>query len=109
MNSVEYVVARITSPTLASRVLRGSPLAGHVPVVHRRAAEAAPREQRVAGDRTDALPAEALVQACTVAVRDGVEHEQRLPAFARRGFGRAQQARAEAPTASAPVHQHLRQ
>ena len=50
-----------------------------VPVVHRRAAEPALRHQRIAGDVTHTLPGQALVQACSVAVGDGVEYQQLLP------------------------------
>lgn len=61
-------------------------LTAEVAEVHRRVAEPALRHQGMAGDHTHTLPAQALVQARGRAAGDGVEHQQRLAAFARRGF-----------------------
>src|SRR6185295_5134642 len=55
-------------------------------VEHRRRAEASLRHQGVAGDHTHTRPAQSLVKAFGVAAGDGVEHQQRLAAVARRGF-----------------------
>jgi DNA-binding IclR family transcriptional regulator len=78
-------------------------------IVDGRAAEPAVRKQGVAGNVPDAHPPHALVQAGGVAAGDGVEHEQRLAAVARSGFGGAHERRPQALAARAAIYQHLRE
>ena len=66
-------------------------LPAEVSIVHRRVAEPAARQQGIAGDHAHTLPAQAPVQAFGFASGDGIEHQQRLAAFASRGFGGSDQ------------------
>jgi len=53
------------------------------------------------------LPAQASVKTLGVAARDGIENQERLAGFARRGFGRHDERRAQATATRTAMHLHL--